>query len=77
MSSDELSALARRLFSCPACGARWVGNVSPAGAEISGVRSAGPTDPPGTAVVCDRCGAPIKEDGTPILDTLRRLGSSA
>ena len=77
MSSDELTALARRLFSCPACGAQWVGNVSSAGAEISGVRSAGRTDPPGTAVVCDRCRAPIKEDGTPVFQTLRGLESSA
>jgi hypothetical protein len=77
MSSDELSALARRLFSCPACGAKWVGNVSSAGADISGVRSARPTDPPGAAVVCDRCGAAIKDDGTPVFDALRRLESSA
>ena len=54
--------LARRLFSCPACGAHWV-LFTPDGAAVVGVRGPMPNDPSPTALVCAFCTTPVDRDG--------------
>ena len=59
----RLEDVARRLFSCPACGARWV-VFDAAGVSVAGVRLARPGDSPAAAVCCERCSANVDGDGT-------------
>lgn len=54
--------LARRLFSCPACGVKWV-LFTPGGVEVGGVRAARSGDPAGSALVCETCLKPVDENG--------------
>lgn len=54
--------LARRLFSCPACGAHWV-SFTAGGVEVGGVRAAGVGDPARSALVCELCLTPVDDNG--------------
>lgn len=54
--------LARRLFSCPACGAHWVA-YTPIGVEVGGVRSATRGDPARAALVCELCLTAVDDNG--------------
>ena len=65
---DNPEKLARRLFSCPACGCHWVLNA-PDGVQIAGVRGAGPGDPAGTALVCELCLTCVDCDGGIVRDS--------
>ena len=54
--------LARRLFSCPACGSHWVAFTA-AGVVIAGVRTPTAGDPAKTAMVCELCLTSVDDDG--------------
>ena len=59
----NLDDVARRLFSCPACGAHWVVFAAD-GVHIVGARAGRAGDPANTAVVCELCLASVDADGT-------------
>lgn len=60
-SVRTLENLARRLFSCPSCGARWV-VFTATGLEIVGVRPAGEGDAQ-AVVCCEYCLANVDGEG--------------
>jgi hypothetical protein len=62
--------LARRLFSCPSCGAHWV-LFTPNGAAVVGVRAPMPDDPSPAALVCSFCLAAVDRDGVVVVGTSR------
>lgn len=70
MSVAYRDGLARRLFSCPACGVHWVAN-SASGVEIVGVRSARFGDPSRASLVCEQCLSSVDDNGSIV------VGSSA
>lgn len=55
--------LARRLWSCPRCGAAWV-EFHDDQVRIVSVRARERNDPPASAVVCLRCHGAVRSDGT-------------
>ena len=60
--------LARRLFSCPACGAHWVA-FTPSTVEVHSVRSARQGDPPKAALVCELCLTAVDENGLIVVES--------
>ena len=66
ISVAKRDTIARRLFSCPACGAHWV-MFDADGAHIVGVREASAPDPATTAVACEYCLTPIDIDGNVVI----------
>ena len=67
VSAGYRDQLARRLFSCPACGSHWV-VFTATGAEIVGVRSPEDRDPNSSALVCTLCLTPVDHDGRIVLE---------
>ena len=67
VSAGYRDQLARRLFSCPACGSHWV-VFTATGAEVVGVRSAKKRDPERSALVCELCLTPVDHDGRIVFD---------
>lgn len=63
MSVAYRDGLARRLFSCPACGVHWVVNTA-SGVEVVGVRSARSSDPSKAALVCELCLTSVDDNGS-------------
>jgi len=60
--SGDYEELARRLFSCPACGSHWVVFAAD-GAHVVGVRACRADDPAGGEIVCEVCLTAVDGDG--------------
>jgi hypothetical protein len=67
--NDDTEKIARRLFSCPACGSHWV-VFGVEGVHVIGVRTAAEGDPPGVVLRCEYCLASVDADGS-VAPTLR------
>lgn len=60
--------LARRLFSCPACGVHWVTDTA-TGVQVGGIRSPRLGDPPNAALVCELCLSPVDDTGSIVVES--------
>ena len=64
-SDTKVAALARRLWSCPECGLRWVSEGLLPRIAIVGVRGRLNGDPIGTKLVCLGCHCAVDAHGKP------------